>query len=266
MVKRGAGTLTLGGMSALDWSVEAGGLVTSAERMAGNAAIASGASLTLDQAGDAANASRYSGAGALIKTGGGMLTLNADSSAYTGSTVISGGGLRLADGAKLGGSLRARAGTTLSGTGQLGATTIDAGATHAPGNPTGAQAIAGDYVNRGTLLITATPAAQSRLDVAGRVDIGGATLDLRLSPDDAAAWQPQAGLCADLQAGRRRGRGQFRQRAQSAVVHGRQRQQHGRRRQRRHAQPDAQQAGGQSRQHRQSAGRGDGHRRLAANP
>ena len=46
MVKRGAGTLTLGGMSALDWSVEAGGLVTSAERMAGNAAIASGASLT----------------------------------------------------------------------------------------------------------------------------------------------------------------------------------------------------------------------------
>ena len=193
MVKRGAGTLTLGGMSALDWSVEAGGLVTSAERMAGNAAIASGASLTLDQAGDAANASRYSGAGALIKTGGGMLTLNADSSAYTGSTVISGGGLRLADGAKLGGSLRARAGTTLSGTGQLGATTIDAGATHAPGNPTGAQAIAGDYVNRGTLLITATPAAQSRLDVAGRVDIGGATLDLRLSPDDAAAWQPQAG-------------------------------------------------------------------------
>ena len=87
----------------------------------------------------------------------------------------------------------ARAGTTLSGTGQLGATTIDAGATHAPGNPTGAQAIAGDYVNRGTLLITATPAAQSRLDVAGRVDIGGATLDLRLSPDDAAAWQPQAG-------------------------------------------------------------------------
>ena len=90
----------------------------------------------------------------------------------------------------------ARAGTTLSGTGQLGATTIDAGATHAPGNPTGAQAIAGDYVNRGTLLITATPAAQSRLDVAGRVDIADATLDLRLSPDDAAAWQPQAGpLC-----------------------------------------------------------------------
>ena len=193
MVKRGAGTLTLGGMSALDWSVEAGGLVTSAERLAGDAAIASGASLTLDQAGDAANASRYSGAGAMIKTGGGMLTLNADSSAFTGSTVIGDGGLRLADGAKLGGSLRARAGTTLSGTGQLGATTIDAGATHAPGNPAGAQAIAGDYVNRGTLLITATPAAQSRLDVAGRVDIGGATLDLRLSPDDAAAWQPQAG-------------------------------------------------------------------------
>ena len=58
MIKRGAGTLTLGGMSALGWSIEAGGLVTSAERLAGDAAIASGASLTLDQAGDAANASR----------------------------------------------------------------------------------------------------------------------------------------------------------------------------------------------------------------
>ena len=67
--------------------------VTSAERLAGDAAIASGASLTLDQAGDAANASRYSGAGAMIKTGGGMLTLNADSSAFTGSTVIGDGGL-----------------------------------------------------------------------------------------------------------------------------------------------------------------------------
>ena len=267
MVKRGAGALTLGGMSALDWSVEAGGLVTSAERMAGNAAIASGASLTLDQAGDAANASRYSGAGALIKTGGGMLTLNADSSAYTGSTVISGGGLRLADGAKLGGSLRARAGTTLSGTGQLGATTIDAGATHAPGNPTGAQAIAGDYVNRGTLLITATPAAGAP-GRGGPVDIGGATLDLRLSPDDAAAWQPQAGpfvliskqgagavegsfasvrnplLFMDASVNSTGGDG-------SDVTLNLTRNNR---------------AGGQSRQHRQSAGRGDGHRRLAANP
>ena len=43
MIKRGAGTLTLGGMSALGWSIEAGGLVTSAERLAGDAAIASGA-------------------------------------------------------------------------------------------------------------------------------------------------------------------------------------------------------------------------------
>ena len=268
MVKRGAGTLTLGGMSALDWSVEAGGLVTSAERMAGNAAIASGASLTLDQAGDAANASRYSGAGALIKTGGGMLTLNADSSAYTGSTVISGGGLRLADGAKLGGS-SARAGRhDPEWHGPAGRDH------HRRWRHARARQSDGCAGDRGRLRESrhladhrhaggAEPPGRGGPGRYRRRDAGPAPVARRRG-GLAAAGRP---LCADLQAGRRRGRGQFRQRAQSVVVHGRQRQQHGRRRQRRHAQPDAQQqAGGQSRQHRQSAGRGDGHRRLAANP
>ncbi|RPJ92399.1 autotransporter domain-containing protein [Achromobacter xylosoxidans] len=140
--------------------------------------------------------SALQGSGVLTKTGAGTLKLGADSGAYSGSTTLAGGGLWLADSASLGGSVRALAGTTLSGGGRLGSTAIDAGATHAPGNAGvagGAQTIAGDYLNRGTLRIEATPQASSRVDVAGGVDIAGSTLDLRLSPNDAQAWQPQSG-------------------------------------------------------------------------
>ncbi|RBL83813.1 hypothetical protein DDE05_27940 [Streptomyces cavourensis] len=64
---------------------------------------------------------------------------------------------------------------------------------HAPGNPAGAQTIQGDYVNRGTLRISGAPSALVRVDVAGNVDIAGSTLELLLSPQDAADWQPKNG-------------------------------------------------------------------------
>ncbi|WP_231584921.1 autotransporter domain-containing protein [Bordetella pseudohinzii] len=134
-----------------------------------------------------------SGSGALIKRGAGLLTLTADSSAYRGAATLAAGGLWLGDAARLGGTLTARDGALLGGTGTLGSTTIQAGAVHSPGSPIGTQTIAGDYVNRGTLLIDATPSGHDRLVVSGDVDIGGATLDLRLSPDDAASWKPQTG-------------------------------------------------------------------------
>ena len=231
----------------------------------GHAAIASGASLTLDQAGDAANASRYSGAGALIKTGGGMLTLNADSSA-TGSTVIAAAGC---------GWPTARSWAAACARGRHdpewhGPAGRDHHRRWRHARARQSDGCAGD---RGRLRESRHladhrhAAAQSRLDVGAGSISAARRWTCACRPTTRRPGSRRPAPCADLQAGRRRGRGQFRQRAQSAVVHGRQRQQHGRRRQRRHAQPDAQQqAGGQSRQHRQSAGRGDGHRRLAANP
>lgn len=134
-----------------------------------------------------------SGSGALTKRGAGLLTLTADSSAYRGAATLAEGGLWLGDAARLGGTLTARDGTLLGGTGTLGSTTVQAGAVHSPGSPIGTQTIAGDYVNRGTLRIDATPSEHDRLAVSGGVDIAGATLDLRLSPDDAASWKPQTG-------------------------------------------------------------------------
>lgn len=136
---------------------------------------------------------RIQGTGGLTKTGAGVFTLGADNSAYRGQITVSGGGLWLRDDARLGASVLARAGALLGGTGTLGATTIEAGAVHAPGNPVGTQTITGDYVNRGTLRASGAPSAVSRVDVAGGVDITGATLELQLSPMDAAAWQPLNG-------------------------------------------------------------------------
>lgn len=136
---------------------------------------------------------RIQGTGGLTKTGAGVFTLGADNSAYRGQITVSGGGLWLRDDARLGASVLARTGALLGGTGTLGATTIEAGAVHAPGNPVGTQTITGDYVNRGTLRASGAPSAVSRVDVAGGVDITGATLELQLSPMDAAAWQPLNG-------------------------------------------------------------------------
>ncbi len=134
-----------------------------------------------------------SGSGALIKRGAGLLTLTTDSSTYRGAATLAAGGLWLGNAARLGGTLTARDGALLGGTGTLGSTNIQADAVHSPGSPIGTQTIAGDYVNRGTLLIDATPSGHDRLVVSGDVDIGGATLALRLSPDDAASWKPQTG-------------------------------------------------------------------------
>ncbi|EHK64268.1 autotransporter [Achromobacter arsenitoxydans SY8] len=135
-----------------------------------------------------------SGAGALNKTGAGVLTLASDSSAYAGTAIVSAGGLTLADGARLGGSVQIAQGALLAGSGTLGSAAFAAGAVHAPGGDAiGAQTFTGDYVNHGTLRIDATPTSHDSVVVAGGVDITGATLDLRLTPADAAAWSAVTG-------------------------------------------------------------------------
>lgn len=159
----------------------------------GNVALGQATLTTGADNGHSLYTGRFKGEGGLTKVGAGMLTLGANNSAYTGKVTLAGGGLWLTEGAGLGGSVRAQSGTLLGGAGSLGATTIDSGAVHAPGNPAGAQTIQGDYVNRGTLRISGAPSALGRVDVAGNVDIAGSTLELLLSPQDAADWQPKNG-------------------------------------------------------------------------
>ncbi len=122
----------------------------------------------------------------------GMTTLTGNSSAFTGTTTVSGGTLLVGDAygnGALGGIVNVGANGTLGGSGNLGSAgstvTIMAGGVHAPGS---SQSVLGDYVNHGTLQIAASPTAADRIVVAGGVDITGATLDLVLSPTDAASW------------------------------------------------------------------------------
>ncbi|WP_323014840.1 autotransporter outer membrane beta-barrel domain-containing protein, partial [Devosia sp.] len=178
------GTLDLGGFD-----------LTMASLSGTGGTVAFGAAnLTVDQAASTTYAGVLTGTGAFIKSGTGTLALTGDASAFAGTTTVGSGALVVGVGGSgaLGGVLTVDAGGRLGGTGTVGTagmtTTIAAGAVHAPGNSIGVQHIAGDYINHGTLAIEATPAAADQLVVTGAVDITGATLDLLLSPADAASW------------------------------------------------------------------------------
>ncbi|TGV10365.1 autotransporter domain-containing protein, partial [Alcaligenaceae bacterium 429] len=150
MVKKGQGTLTLAGQSALDWNVEAGQLATAAERFAGNANIASGATLALNQAADAAYAGQLAGTGELRKQGAGMLQVTGDSSAFNGQVNVDSG--VLAVNGKLGAKQALIAdGATLAGTGTIGSgngatVTIAKGGVLSPGNSIGKLTVDGDLL------------------------------------------------------------------------------------------------------------------------
>lgn len=142
MVKRGGGELTLNGRSALDWTIEAGGLATAAERFEGNAAIAAKASLTFNQAADAAYAGVLAGQGQFRKTGSALLKLTGDSGGFAGATSVEDGTLAV-DG-KLGGTLDIGTAGRLQGTGALADTTVRG--TIAPGNSIGTLRFDGNIV------------------------------------------------------------------------------------------------------------------------
>ena len=124
-------------------------------------------------------------ASAKLDAAGGKWVLGGDAAFVDGMQLVAGS---LAVNGALTGNLTVGTGTTLGGTGTVGATTIDNGGVHAPGNSIGTQTVAGNYVNHGTLQIEATPDAADQVKVAGTVDISGATLDLLMSPNSASSW------------------------------------------------------------------------------
>ncbi len=117
-----------------------------------------------------------SGQGGLYKTGGGMLNVSGDGSAYSGALTVAAGGLNVAAGGVLGGALTIGSGATLTGSGQVGTTTLESGATLMPGS-TGPLAVAGDLTfSPGAVYnVTADPAssASSRVQVTGVANLAG---------------------------------------------------------------------------------------------
>lgn len=191
-VKDGAGALTLAGLSTTDWEVAQGSLISQAGQFRGDAEIGNAGTLRFRQVETAAYQGVLSGVGRFDIEGqnGARVVLTADSSGFAGATMLASGELAV-DG-KLGGQTTIRSGGRLSGTGTLGSVTVEAGATHGPGNSIGTQTILGAYTNRGTLQAEISPNAADRLVVGGTVDIGGATLELLMSPAPIAEWSTSA--------------------------------------------------------------------------
>lgn len=192
--KTGTSTWTLTGAGAQDWSIDEGTLAGNADSFGGDLTFAGGVGnrgVVFNQFGIGTYAGAISGNGSLIKTGTGTLTLNGVNT-YSGLTTVEDGKLVVGgvgnSSGSLAGAVTVLSGGALGGIGTVGATTIEAGGIHAPGNSPGTQTIMGDYANHGTLQIDVTPTLADKLIVNGAVDISGATLDLHLSPMSPADW------------------------------------------------------------------------------
>lgn len=182
MRKTGAGVLTLGGTSSLDWDIAQGGLAATKGSFAGDAMIASGAWLTLAGGSAGTYAGTLSGSGIFELVGTSRLTLTTDNSGFAGSTHVLDGALRV-DGT-LGGSILVDSSATLEGTGEVGAVTMVSAGT--------LSGRAGDTLTMGSLTLAnastiavqlGAPSAAALFDVTGDL-----TLDGRLSITDAGGF------------------------------------------------------------------------------
>jgi outer membrane autotransporter protein len=164
MLKEGTGTLTLAGMSALDWTVQEGGLVSATDRFAGDVLIGADGVMTFAQGFAGSYGGAITGAGDLAFEGGGVITLTGDTADFAGLTSLE--GTTLVVNRTLGGTLSILQGGRLQGSGTVGTTTVGSGGTIAPGNSIGTLHVAGDL----------TFAAGSLLEV--EVDPQGTASDL----------------------------------------------------------------------------------------
>ncbi|WP_036662661.1 autotransporter domain-containing protein [Pandoraea sp. SD6-2] len=133
------------------------------------------------------------GSGGLVKQGTGTLTLNGISSAFTGTTTVSGGTVAVGDaasaGAVLGGNVQVSTRGTLRGHGTVLGNVNNSG-TVAPGGSIGTLTVNGNYVQAatGTLSIEVSPTQGSQLHVGGSATLGG-TLAIVYDPGTYTARQ-----------------------------------------------------------------------------
>ncbi|MBO9508019.1 autotransporter outer membrane beta-barrel domain-containing protein [Thalassospira sp. A3_1] len=158
--------------------------------LGGNFDVTSLGTLAFNRSDDLTYANVISGAGSVTKLGAGTLTLSGTNT-YTGTTTVSGGTL-LVNGAASSSAFTIQNGTTLGGTGPVGATTLQSGGIHAPGNSIGTQTVNGNYtLNSGSILAIEVNAAgdADQVIVNGAVDLGGATLRILGLPDNDMSGQ-----------------------------------------------------------------------------
>ena len=97
-------------------------LTSAAERFTGDVAIGAAGTMNFDQIANADYGGILTGSGTLLKTGGGLLQLSANSGDFAGATTIAAGTLRLTN--KLGGTMDVLANARLEGDGEVGSTVV----------------------------------------------------------------------------------------------------------------------------------------------
>lgn len=183
--QEGSGTLVLTGDSTFTGitTIASGSLQVGDGANSGTlgGTIINNGSLTFNRATDSTFAGAFAGTGSVFKVGAGTLALTGDSSAFTGTTLMSTGGLQV-DG-KLGGTVITTAqDNTVSGTGTLNHLMLGGGATLAPGNaatPFGTLNVQGNLSMQpgSSLRVAATADGQhSAVHVGGIASLAGSVL------------------------------------------------------------------------------------------
>ncbi|MEP9357522.1 autotransporter-associated beta strand repeat-containing protein [Sphingomonas sp. KR3-1] len=165
----GAGTL-----------IQTGGASTLRGSFAGNAMQLNGGTLTLDRTGAITYAGTLSGTGALVQTGGGVLTLSGNSTGFAGTTTVSAGGLAV--NGQLGGTVTVSAGA-LSGTGSIGGAVSLADGTHLVGANGATLSMGSLALSSGTAIdvTLSQPSTAALFTVAGNLTLDG-TLNITAQP------------------------------------------------------------------------------------
>jgi autotransporter-associated beta strand protein len=169
LVKSGDGTQILSGTNTYT-----GGTTVSAGKLAGTTTgiqgtVVNNAAVEFDQSTNGTYAGVMSGTGSLTKSGAGMVTLSG-ANTYTGVTVVSAGALVINGNISTSSLTTIQSGALLGGSGTVGALTVGAGGTVAPGNSPGILST-GNYNQEGTLSLQLDgPTAGVEYD---QVNVGG---------------------------------------------------------------------------------------------
>ena len=188
MIKDGAGSLTLGGISMLDWTINQGQLIVDANKYGGDINIGTHGTAVFNQAANGTLAGTLSGTGTFVKDGAGTLFITGDYSSFDGLVKIASGGVNTGTAGKLGmlgGSMIVDNGAVLSGVGTIGRgassmITVADGGILAPGNSIGTLTVNGNLVlESGSIYNVETDPLSTdsdRVKVTGDATINGGTV------------------------------------------------------------------------------------------
>lgn len=188
MIKDGSGSLTLGGVSLLDWSVKQGELIVDANKFGGDINIETNGTAVFNQVTNGTLAGSLTGTGTLVKEGDGTLFINGDYSSFDGLVKIANGGLNTGTTGNLGmlgGSMIVENGAILSGVGTIGRgassmITVADGGILAPGNSIGTLTVNGNLLlaNGSIYTVETDPLStdSDRVIVTGDATIKGGTV------------------------------------------------------------------------------------------